>query len=128
VESLLRAVQIIPLEPASAKTAALIKGQLRATGRTLAMADALIAGICIEHEWWDFLSAAEIWGVLEGRSEVDLQEHGPSTRRAPYGSYRPQWVDLSNLPSSSRTVAGTEPARGRAPYTLLGCYCPCAPK
>lgn len=50
VETLLAALRILPLDPASAKTAASIKGELQSDGRTLPMADALIAGICVEHE------------------------------------------------------------------------------
>jgi len=48
VQALLDALQILPLERGSARTAAHIQGQLRLTGRTVAMADALIAGICVE--------------------------------------------------------------------------------
>ena len=48
--SLLGALNIIPLDPASAKTAARIKGGLQSDGRAIAMADALIAGICVEHD------------------------------------------------------------------------------
>lgn len=49
VSDLLGALQILPLSPASAKTAGLIQGNLRSQGRTLAAADSLIAGICVEH-------------------------------------------------------------------------------
>ncbi|MFH1567468.1 MAG: type II toxin-antitoxin system VapC family toxin [Gemmatimonadota bacterium] len=50
VEDLLGALRIVPLDPASAKRAARIRYDVRSQGQTMAMADALIAGICVE---WD---------------------------------------------------------------------------
>jgi predicted nucleic acid-binding protein len=49
VEALLGAMRILPLDPASAKTGAAVRDLLRKRGRTASMADALIAGICIEN-------------------------------------------------------------------------------
>lgn len=48
-DDLLAALRILPLEPSSARRAAGLKGQLQSGGLTLPMADALIAGICVEH-------------------------------------------------------------------------------
>ncbi len=49
VDTLLAALKVLPLDPHSARAAADIKGDLQATGRTMGMADALIAGICVQH-------------------------------------------------------------------------------
>ena len=49
VETLLAALKILSLDAPSARTAAQIRSELQSNGRTMAMADALIAGICIEH-------------------------------------------------------------------------------
>ena len=49
VDTLVSALKILPLDPHSARTAADIKGDLQSTGRTMGMADALIAGICVQH-------------------------------------------------------------------------------
>jgi len=48
VQSLLGALRIVPLDEESSRMAAEVRHQLQARGRTLAMADALIAGICIQ--------------------------------------------------------------------------------
>ena len=50
VGTLLQAMDVIPLDPPSARAAAQIQAQLRAAGRTLPMADSLIAGICVERD------------------------------------------------------------------------------
>ena len=50
VETLLAALKILSLDTPSARTAARIRSALRSSGRAMAMADALIAGICIEHD------------------------------------------------------------------------------
>lgn len=48
VNSLLDALKVLPLDPHSAKVAASIRSELQSRGRTMGMADALIAGICVE--------------------------------------------------------------------------------
>ena len=49
VNALLAALRVLPLDPTSARTAAQIKADLQSKGRTMGMADALIAGTCVEH-------------------------------------------------------------------------------
>ena len=49
VSTLVAALKVLPLDPGSARTAAYIRGDLQSEGRTIGMADALIAGICVEH-------------------------------------------------------------------------------
>lgn len=48
VETLLAALKVVPLDAVSARTAARIRGECQSEGRMLPMADALIAGICVE--------------------------------------------------------------------------------
>lgn len=48
VSVLLAAMKVLPLDPRSARVAADIRGDLQSQGRTMGMADALIAGICVE--------------------------------------------------------------------------------
>ena len=50
VSRLLDALDIIPLHTAASKTAADLRYSLQREGRTIGMADALIAGICIESQ------------------------------------------------------------------------------
>lgn len=50
VNALLSAMQVLPLDPGSARAAADIKSHLQSTGRTMGMADALIAGICVQRK------------------------------------------------------------------------------
>lgn len=47
VEKLLAALEVIPLDPASALEAAHLKTSLRSRGTTIGTADALIAGMCV---------------------------------------------------------------------------------
>ncbi len=49
VKTLLAALRVLPLDAMSARTAAQIKGYLQSMGRTMGMADALIAGTCVKH-------------------------------------------------------------------------------
>lgn len=48
VAKLLGALEIVNLEPASARRAAELRLEMKGQGRTLPMADSLIAGICVE--------------------------------------------------------------------------------
>jgi len=48
VSNVLDALTILPLHPSAAKQAADLRVSLQKQGRTMGMADALIAGICIE--------------------------------------------------------------------------------
>ncbi len=47
VENLLNALKVIPCREAAAKSAAQIRYTLQKQGRTIGMADSLIAGICV---------------------------------------------------------------------------------
>ena len=49
VETLLQALVILPLSAAAGRRAGHIRRNLDGAGQTVAMADCLIAGICIEH-------------------------------------------------------------------------------
>jgi tRNA(fMet)-specific endonuclease VapC len=50
VETLLRATPILSLDPSSARRAGEIRRDLTRGGATIGMADALIGGICLEHD------------------------------------------------------------------------------
>ena len=50
VESLLAAVTVLPLDSSSARRAAEVRRDLERGGRTIGMADSLIAGIALNHE------------------------------------------------------------------------------
>jgi predicted nucleic acid-binding protein len=50
VETLLGALSILPLDPTSARRAAQIHRDLARKGTAIGMADALIAGLCLEHD------------------------------------------------------------------------------
>ena len=50
VETLLEAMTLLPLTPASAKRAAEVRRDLENRKVPIGMADSLIAGICLEHE------------------------------------------------------------------------------
>jgi tRNA(fMet)-specific endonuclease VapC len=50
VETLLGAMSILPLDPLSARRAAEIQRDLTRKGAAIGMADALIAGMCLEHD------------------------------------------------------------------------------
>ena len=50
VSDLIAAMKILPLDAASAKRAAAVRQHLKRKGRTLGMADSLIAGICLEKQ------------------------------------------------------------------------------
>ena len=50
VETLIAALRILPLDAGAARAAAGIRSDLQEKGRTIAMADALIAGICVEQD------------------------------------------------------------------------------
>jgi predicted nucleic acid-binding protein len=49
VETLLGAIDILPLDAAAARRAAAVRRQLELAGRSIGMADSLIAGICLQH-------------------------------------------------------------------------------
>ena len=49
VETLLAAMRILPLETQSAKRAGEVRRSLEQKGKSIGMADSLIAGICLEH-------------------------------------------------------------------------------
>ncbi len=55
VETLIESLTVIPCKPNAAKIAAKIRCDLEKEGRTMGMADALIAGICV-HERAIFLT------------------------------------------------------------------------
>jgi tRNA(fMet)-specific endonuclease VapC len=50
VESLLAAVTVLPLDGSSARRAGEVRRDLERGGRTIGMADSLIAGIALDHE------------------------------------------------------------------------------
>ena len=50
VESLLAAVTVLPLDVSSARRAGEVRRDLERGGRTIGMADSLIAGIALNHE------------------------------------------------------------------------------
>lgn len=47
VEDLLGAIELLPLDPAAAATAAALRRELEVRGETIGLADFLIAGICL---------------------------------------------------------------------------------
>ena len=49
VEALLGAIDILPLDAAGARRAAAVRRQLELAGRSIGMADSLIAGVCLHH-------------------------------------------------------------------------------